>query len=80
MTRRKPIQKNRVDPAIKKAMVDAAAWRDHYNNRRPHASLGYPTPAEFAATTAPALEPLKGSTPRLRALLQPDYSNLDRPQ
>ena len=26
-----------------------AAWREEYNEERPHSSLGYRTPAEFAA-------------------------------
>jgi putative transposase len=25
-------------------------WRQNYNHERPHSSLGYQTPAEFAAT------------------------------
>jgi putative transposase len=35
-------------------------WRDDYNHHRPHSSLGYVTPAEFAArcaTSAPASAP-----------------------
>ena len=31
------------------ARAKIAAWRDDYNQRRPHSSLGYRTPAEFAA-------------------------------
>lgn len=27
-------------------------WRDEYNNQRPHSSLGYLTPQEFASSTA----------------------------
>ena len=30
-----------------KAIIEA--WRRHYNEVRPHSSLGYLTPAEFAA-------------------------------
>ena len=30
------------------------AWRKHYNDVRPHSSLGYLTPAEFAAQRHPA--------------------------
>jgi putative transposase len=35
-------------------------WREHYNHHRPHSSLGYVTPIEFAArcaTSAPASAP-----------------------
>jgi hypothetical protein len=28
------------------------AWRKEYNEERPHSSLGYKTPSEFAAQTA----------------------------
>lgn len=34
------------------AKVLAESWRRHYNTRRPHSSLGYLTPAEFAAKVA----------------------------
>jgi putative transposase len=38
------------------AQVGIEDWRWHYNTERPHSSLGYKTPAEFAAqyTTQPA--------------------------
>ena len=31
------------------ACVEIAAWVDDYNRERPHSSLGYATPAAFAA-------------------------------
>ena len=39
--------RNRVD-----AKVGIEQWRRHYNEVRPHSSLGYRTPAEFKATVA----------------------------
>jgi putative transposase len=35
------------------AKVIIEAWRRHYNEVRPHSSLGYLTPNEFAARAAP---------------------------
>lgn len=37
-----------------------AAWREHYNHERPHSSLGYQTPAAFAAAVASAAAAVKG--------------------
>jgi putative transposase len=37
-------------------------WRDDYNHHRPHSSLGYVTPAEFAARCAPSVR----ATPSLQ--------------
>ena len=39
--------RNRVD-----AKVGIEQWRRHYNEVRPHSSLGYRTPSEFNATLA----------------------------
>jgi putative transposase len=36
------------------AKVIIEAWRRHYNNVRPHSSLGYLTPTEFVAQLANA--------------------------
>ena len=51
---------------------EIAAWRRHYNAKRPHSALGWLSPLEFLTTTAaPALEPLAGSAPPLTATKQP---------
>jgi transposase InsO family protein len=45
----------------------AAVWRNDYNHHRPHSSLGYRTPAEFAAAgCVPAGLPTTQSTSSLR--------------
>jgi len=38
-------------------------WRTDYNGQRPHSSLGYRTPEEFARQVAPLPSPAFGSTP-----------------
>jgi transposase InsO family protein len=41
-----------IEEIASRNLVDArekiAAWRDDYNSERPHSSLGYRTPNEFA--------------------------------
>jgi putative transposase len=37
---------------VREAKAMAAAWKNEYNHRRPHSSLGYVPPAVFAATLA----------------------------
>lgn len=46
------------------------AWRDDYNHHRPHGSLGYVTPVEFAARRAASApgEPSALATPKPHAL------------
>ena len=41
-------------PTLAAARVLIAAWRNHYNERRPHSALGYTPPARFALTHAAA--------------------------
>ena len=38
---------------LRQAKALAVHWRLEYNHRRPHSSLGYQTPAAFAATCVP---------------------------
>lgn len=47
-----------------------AAWRDDYNQFRPHSSLGYVTPVEFAARCAASAPKLLSATPQATSPLQ----------
>jgi transposase InsO family protein len=40
--------------SVKEAKVLAEDWRLDYNHHRPHSSLGYKTPAQFAARCIPS--------------------------
>lgn len=46
-------------------------WRDDYNHHRPHSSLGYVTPAEFAARCTASAPELLPATPPATPPLQP---------
>ena len=48
------------------AQALSAAWRNEYNHYRPHSSLGYQTPAEFAARAAFAPAPAAPPPPQTR--------------
>ncbi|HXE74620.1 MAG TPA: transposase, partial [Candidatus Xenobia bacterium] len=46
------------------ARAKIGAWRREYNQERPHSSLGYRTPAEFAREVAtPGFVPFEGTPP-----------------
>lgn len=49
--------------SLRHAREEIEAWRIHYNTERPHSSLAYKTPCEFAAERARTLELPKGSAP-----------------
>ena len=51
---RDEILKREVFYSVKEAKVIVESWRLEYNNHRPHSSLGYMTPAAFAASCNPA--------------------------
>jgi putative transposase len=40
-------------PSLPHARTTLAVWRADYNTERPHSSLGWQTPAEFAKTFTP---------------------------
>ena len=66
--------------SIRHARQEIENWRVHYNLQRPHSSLGYKTPNEFAAERARALELCEGSTPPpTRLTLKPENSSLAWP-
>jgi putative transposase len=54
-------------PAARKL---SAAWREDYNHHRPHSSLGYQTPAEFAARCPASAPKLFSATPQTTSPLQ----------
>jgi putative transposase len=49
-----------------------AAWKDDYNHRRPHGSLGYVAPAVFAARCPASAPELASATPQPTPPLQQD--------
>jgi len=49
--------------SVKEAKVIVENWRLEYNNNRPHSSLGYRTPAEFAAECIASAPACSGPAP-----------------
>ena len=49
--------------SVDDARIKSRAWKDDYNNARPHSSLGYQTPSEFARRCADSI-PLAALAPR----------------
>ena len=62
---------------VREAKALAAAWKNEYNHRRPHSSLGYVPPAVFAATLAVppvGAAPLPPARPACTPTLEPRLS------
>jgi len=55
------------------------AWRDDYNHHRPHSSLGYVTPAEFAARCAASIPERPSPTAQASPPFQP-HSGITQPE
>ena len=53
--------------SVRDATALGTAWRQQYNEVRPHSSLGYRTPAEFARTCGPSAPASAAPQPALQA-------------
>lgn len=63
--------------SVREARVVLQDHRNHYNNNRPHSSLGYATPAEFAASWAGVQSAGAGSSLQTAAT-QPSSATVQR--
>lgn len=64
--------------SVSSARTQTAAWKQDYNHHRPHSSLGYLTPAEFAARCAASTPEKSSATPQPSPPFQP-HSDLTQP-
>lgn len=65
--------------SISQARRLTTAWRDDYNYDRPHSSLGYVTPAEFAARCAVSIPESPSAAPQVSPPFQP-HSGITQPE
>ena len=59
--------------SVREAKVIVESWRLEYNNHRPHSSLGYKSPAEFASSCIASASP---TTPLQRYTTEKAYNSL----
>ena len=62
---------------LAEARAMLGAWREQYNDERPHSGLGYKTPAAFAAAFAEACRDAEGCSATLRSPRHDDGENQD---
>jgi len=65
--------------SVSSARKQTAAWRQDYNHHRPHSSLGYLTPAEFAARCTASTPEKTSATPQPSPPFQ-QHSDLTQPR